>query len=288
MTLTESLSARVGASAVRAIISTSATFRQFLCYSLTTISHAIGGTIGLVKNGVHDLTLTGGANYTGPTIINQGQLIISSIVTLNGVISGSGRIYKSGSHAITIGGNNTYSGGTISAGGTITYLSSNAFGTGSFTAQTASQIITGQAVNLPNNFIVNAGATLQYRTTGAPTITVSGTISGSGSINKSGNGYLDLTVATLTYTGGTTIQGGFIRAKKTVGASTATATFQSGNLSLVVSFNVPPPSGTTNFRFFLGTTTQTYTSGVITLVGLPAGSSATYTSATSTLAVTVL
>ena len=129
---------------------------------------------------------------------------------------------------------------------------------------------------------------MQYRTTGAPTITVSGTISGSGNINKTGNGYLNLTVATLTYTGSTTIQAGFIRAKKTVGASTATATFQSGNLSLVVSFDVSPPSGTTNFRFFLGTTTQTYTSGVITLVGLPAGSTATYTSATSTLAVTVL
>lgn len=287
MILTESSSARIGASVVSAIISTSATFRQFLCYSLTTISHAISGTIGLVKNGVNDLILMGGANYTGPTILNQGQLIISSSVTLNGVISGPGRIYKSGSHAITIGGNNTYSGGTISSLGTITYYSSNAFGTGPFTAQTASQIITTQNVNLPNNFIVNAGATMQYRTQGANTITISGNISGAGNINKTGNGYLDLTASTLTYTGGTTIQGGYIIAKKTVGASTAIATFRSGGLWLVVSFDVSPPSGTTNFRFFLGTTTQSYAPAAISLSGVPSGTTATYTSATSTLAVTV-
>ena len=285
MTLTQSLSARVRTSVVSAIISTSATFRQFMCYSATTISHAIGGTIGLVKNGIEGLTLTGGANYTGPTILNQGQLIISSIVTLNGVISGSGQVYKSGSHAITIGGNNTYSGGTISAGGTITYSSGNAFGTGSFTAQTASQIITPNNVTLPNNFIINAGATLQYRTTGAPTITVTGSITGSGNLNKTGNGYLDLTASTDTHTGSTTITGGFIRARKTTGASTATATFQSGNLSLVVTFNVSPPSGVTTFRFFQGTTTQTY--ATVTLVGLPSGSTATYNSATSTLSVTI-
>ena len=285
MTLTQSLSARVRTSVVSAIISTSATFRQFMCYSATTISHAIGGTIGLVKNGIGGLTLTGGANYTGPTILNQGQLIISSIVTLNGVISGSGQVYKSGSHAITIGGNNTYSGGTISAGGTITYSSGNAFGTGSFTAQTASQIITPNNVTLPNNFIINAGATLQYRTTGAPTITVTGSITGSGNLNKTGNGYLDLTASTDTHTGSTSITGGFIRARKTTGASTATATFQSGNLSLVVTFNVSPPSGVTTFRFFQGTTTQTY--ATVTLVGLPSGSTATYNSATSTLSVTI-
>ena len=286
MILNNSSAAKVGTSNVTAIASATTSFRQFMCYSATTISHAIGGTIGLVKNGIGGLTLTGGANYTGPTIINQGQLIISSIVTLNGVISGAGSIFKNGSHAITIGGNNTYTGGTISAGGTITYSSGNAFGTGSFTAQTASQIITPNNVTLPNNFIINAGANLQYRTTGAPTITVTGNITGSGNLNKTGNGYLDLTASTDTHTGSTTIQGGFIRARKTNGASTATATFQSApGLSLVVSFNVSPPSGVTTFRFFSGTTTQTYAS--VTLVGLPSGSTATYNSATSTLSVSI-
>ena len=286
MTLTDSISAKAGASAVSAIASSTTTFRQFMCYLSTTISTAITGTTGLIKNGIGGLTLSGVCNYTGPTQINAGTLSITNASTLNGVISGAGSLTKSGSFAVTIGGNNTYTGGTFFSLGTITFTSGNAFGTGLFMAQTASQIITSNVVTLPNNFQINAGATMQYRTAGANTITVTGNIYDSGNLNKTGNGTLDLTAATLTYTGSTTITGGFIRARKTVGASTATATFQSAGLSLVVSFNVAPPSGITTFRFFQGTTTQTY--ATVTLTGLPVGSTATYNSANSTLSVTVL
>jgi autotransporter-associated beta strand protein len=197
-----------------------------------------------------------------------------------------GTLSKTGSFAVTIGGNNTYTGGTSFSLGTITFTSGNAFGTGLFMAQSATQIITGNNVTLPNNFQINAGATMQYRTSGANTIIVTGNITQSGNLNKTGNGYLDLTAATLTYTGSTTITGGFIRASKTNGASTATATFQSGpGLSLVVSFDVAPPSGITTFRFFQGTTTQTY--AAVTLSGVPVGTTATYNSANSTLSVIV-
>lgn len=288
MTLTDSISAKAGVSNVTAIASSTASFRQFMCYFVTTISQAISGTTGLIKNGIGGLTLSGVCNYTGPTQINAGTLSITNASTLNGVISGAGSLTKSGGFAVTIGGNNTYTGGTFSSGGTITFTSGNAFGTGLFMAQTASQIITNSNITLPNNFQINAGATMQYRTSGANTITVTGNITQSGNLNKTGNGTLDLTAATLTYTGSTTIQGGFIRARKTVGASTATATFQSAGLSLVVSFNVSPLSGTTTFRFFQGTTTQTYAPAVISLSGVPVGTTATYTSATSTLSVIVL
>jgi len=285
MILTNSSAAKVGGNNATTIASSTASFRQFMCYLSATISTAITGTTGLIKNGIGGLALSGVCNYTGPTQINAGSLAITNASTLNGVISGAGSLTKSGSFAVTIGGNNTYTGGTLFSLGTITFASGNAFGTGLFTAQTASQIITGNNVTLPNNFQINAGATMQYRTAGANTITVTGNIAGSGNLNKTGNGYLDLTASTDTHTGSTTIQGGFIRARKTTGASTATATFQSAGLSLVVSFNVAPPSGITTFRFFQGTTTQTYAS--VTLVGLPSGSTATYNSATSTLSVTI-
>ena len=52
-----------------------------------------------------------------------------------------------------------------------------------------------------------------------------------------------------------------------------------------VSFNVSPPSGATTFRFFQGSTANNW--GVGTLTGVPAGTTATYNSATSTLSVTV-
>lgn len=115
--------------------------------------------------------------------------------------------------------------------------------------------------------------------------TAAGVAANNLALTKTGAGALFLD-GDLTYTGATSIAVGTLRAKKTVGASTATATFTGGGTSLSVAFNVAPPSATTtNFRFFQGTTTQTY--GTITLTGVPAGTTATYTSATSTLAVTV-
>ena len=286
MILTESSSAKIGASAVSAIISTSATFRQFMCYSLTTISHAISGTTGLIKNGIGGLTLSGVCNYTGPTIINQGTLTVTSASTLNGVISGAGSLSKTGTAVLTIGGNNTYSGGTsyVSAGVafSINYNSSNAFGTGLFTVSNAAlgQISTGGNVTLPNDFLINS-VSLQYRTTGANTITVTGNIAGLGGINKTGNGVLDLK-GTLTYTGGTTITAGTIRAYKTVGASRATANFTTAT-TLTITFDVPPDAGTQTYRFFGGSTNRSYTT--INLVNAP-GRTGTYNSTNSTLTVT--
>ena len=288
MILTNSSAAKVGGSNVNAIASKTTLFRQFMCYTGLRIPSAITGTTGLIKNGIPSLALDGACNYTGPTQINAGTLVIANASILNGVISGVGSLTKNGSFGVTIGGDNTYTGGTNFSLGTITFSSGNAFGTGLFMAQTAAQIITGNNVTLPNNFQINAGATMQYRTSGANTITLTGNITDSGNLNKTGNGTLDLTAATLTYTGSTSITSGFIRARKTVGASTATATFQSAGLSLVVSFNVSPPSGTTTFRFFQGTAAQTYSPAVISLSGVPVGTTATWSATTSTLSVIVL
>ena len=289
MILTESSSARIGASDVKAILSSTTSFRQFMCYMAINVK-APSGAQGVIKEGIGGLQFSFGATYSGSTKINGGQIVISGAFasTLNGVISGTGVLTKTGTGTLTLGGNNTYSGGTVfapsSVAGSITYSNANAFGTGLFTFQGFGVITTPGGITLPNNFQLNLGSTLQFRTTGAPNTGVSGNMAGSGGIFKGNNGTLTLS-GTLTYTGSTAIQGGFLRAFKTIGASTATATFQSGGLSLVVSFNVSPPSGTTTFRFFQGTTVQTY--ATVTLIGLPVGTTATYTSATSTLSVIV-
>ena len=290
MILTNSTAAEVGTNNVTAIASSTASFRQFMCYLSATISTAITGTTGLIKNGIGGLTFSGICNYTGPTQINAGSLAITSASTLNGVISGVGSLTKAGSTALIIGGSNTYSGGTLSAPsaatGTIAFSQNNAFGTGLFTSAGQSQIICNATSTLANNFQVNATNSLQFRVAaGSITLTMPGSIAGSGSISKTSNGRLHLD-GTLSYTGSTGITAGFLRTIKTVGASTATAAFQ--NASLAVAFNVSPPAATTtNFRFFQGTTVQSYAPGVISLTGVPVGTTATYTSATSTLAVTV-
>ena len=285
MILTNSSAAKVGASNATTIASSTASFRQFMCYLSATISTAITGTTGLIKNGIGGLTLSGICNYTGTTQINQGTLTITSASSLSGVISGAGSLAKTGTAVLTIGGNNTYSGGTsFNSGGLATLInfnSSNAFGTGLFTVSNAAgQISTGGNVTLPNDFLINTS--LQYRTVLANTITITGNIAGAGGINKTGNGPLNLTAATLTYTGSTSRSSGSIVASKTTGASTATATLGAG---LSVSFNVAPPSGITTFRFFQGSFNLSY--GAVTLVGVPVGTTATWVAATSTLTVIV-
>jgi autotransporter-associated beta strand protein len=267
---------------VTGIVSVSSTFLQFMQYAVMTVSTAISGTIGIVKNGIGGLTLSGVCNYTGPTQINAGQIAISSASTLNGVISGAGQLTKTGATALTLGGNNTYSGGTLSApsaaSGTITFSQNNAFGTGLFTSAGPSQIVCTATSTLSNDFQINAVQSLQFRVNVATVIlTIPGNIAGSGSVSKTSTGQLRLN-GTLTYTGSTTISAGTLRAIKTTGASTATATFTTG---LSVSFNVPPTIGMT-FRFFQGTTTNTYAS--VTLVGAP-GRTGTYNSSNSTLTI---
>jgi fibronectin-binding autotransporter adhesin len=289
MKLTDSNAGEVGTSNVTAIASATAAFRQFMCYSATTISQAITGAIGLIKNGVGQLTLSGTCNYTGPTQINAGTLAVTGASNLSGVISGAGTLRKTGAAILTIGGNNTYSGGTsfVSGGvaGYILFTSNNAFGTGLFTlSNAAGRIDTGSSVTLPNDFQLNTS--IQIRTVGANTITITGDIAGTGNIDKTGNGTLTLS-GNNTYTGQTIITRGFVQAFKTTGASTATASFYNNGTTKVlsVSFNVSPPSGVTTFRFFAGSTSGTWTLNPVT--GVPAGTTATYNSTTSTLTVTV-
>lgn len=286
MILINSTAAEVGTSNVKAIASATTSFRQFMCYAITTISAEITGTTGLIKNGIGGLTLNGVCNYTGPTQINAGQIAISSASTLNGVISGEGSLTRIGTGNLIIGGNNTYSGGTLcaptDASGTITFSSNNAFGTGLFTATGQSQIIAPSTATLTNNFQINATNSLQIRVNTATTIlTLSGNINGSGSLSKTSTGQLRLNGA-LNYTGSTIVIAGTLRAIKTTGASTATATF--GGTTLSVSFNVSPPSGVTTFRFFQGTSNSVSSP---TLLGVPVGTTATYDSGNSTLSVTV-
>jgi autotransporter-associated beta strand protein len=215
MILTNSNAAKVSGSNVTAIASSTALFRHFMCYFVTTISAAISGTTGLIKNGIGGLTLSGVCNYTGPTQINAGQIAItSSGSTLNGVISGAGSLTKTGLGALTLGSTNTYSGGTLSApasaGATFNFASNNAFGTGLFTSAGPSQIVCNATSTLTNDFQINAVQSLQFRVnTGTTILTLSGNIAGSGSINKTSTGQLRLN-GTSSYTGSTMISGGIL------------------------------------------------------------------------------
>ena len=288
MTFTDSSLARVGASVVNAIASSTASFRQFMVYTSMNISSGITGAVGVVKNGDGTLTYSAICDYTGPTIINKGAISMTSASTLNGVISGSGSINKLLGGELTLRGNNTYTGGTIHSGGSSGIIfcgASNALGTGLVTCVGSLSIIsTNVSITLPNNFITVGQ--LQFRIAigySATRLTISGVISGRGGIRKTNTGTVFL-AGDNTYTGSTTITGGLLVVEKTNGAVKATATF-SGQVpetpSLSVSFNTPPTSGMV-FRFFSGPTAHTYSS--ITLYN-GGGRSASYDSPNSTLTI---
>ncbi|EKR1833399.1 TPA_asm: autotransporter outer membrane beta-barrel domain-containing protein [Salmonella enterica subsp. enterica serovar Cerro] len=160
----------------------------------------IGGTGSVVKSGDETLTLSGSNTYTGGTLISSGTLVANDVnalgtgdVTDNATlmlntggdfinnIGGTGRVEKSGDDTLTLSGSNTYTGGTLINGGTLVANDVNALGTGDITDNAT------LALNAVGDF--------------------NNAISGSGKVEKSGDGTLTLS-GSNTYTGGTTISGG--------------------------------------------------------------------------------
>jgi len=205
--------------------------------------------------------------------------------------SGAGTITVSGTGTINAGSLilNRGSGADVSAvlninGGTLTTTGISHvttarpatinFNGGAFTSLNTMSIPTTVST------VVKSGGAI-FNLPGASALTIAGALTdgtGGGGVTKQGTGTVNLN-GTNTYTGATSILDGNIVVPKTNGGSTGTATFT--NTTLSVSFNVAPTIGMT-FRYFPGTTTQTYAS--VTLVGAP-GRTATYNSANSTLTI---
>ncbi len=165
-----------------------------------TFDNAISGSGQVVKSGDKMLTLSGANSYSGGTLISDGTLVASNVeslgtgdVTNNATlelntggdftnnISGSGQVVKSGDDALALSGANSYTGGTLISSGTLVATNVDALGSGD----------------------VTDNAVLELNTGG----TFDNAISGSGQVEKSGDGTLTLS-GSNTYTGGTLISDG--------------------------------------------------------------------------------
>jgi outer membrane autotransporter protein len=173
-----------------------------------TYAGLVSGTGGIEKTGAGTLTLTQDQAFTGLTTITAGTLQLgnggttgsvqgnivdnatltvqrSNALTLSGTISGSGALVQAGTGTTILTADNTYAGGTVISAGTL---------------QLGSGGTTGSIVgNVLNN------ATLAINRSDA--LTLSGTISGTGSLVKEGTGTTTLTAAN-SYGGGTALKQG--------------------------------------------------------------------------------
>ncbi|EDQ7340960.1 fibronectin-binding autotransporter adhesin ShdA [Salmonella enterica subsp. enterica serovar Plymouth] len=173
-----------------------------LALSQGTLDNNVTGEGQIVKSGSDELIVTGDNNYSGGTTITGGTLtadhadslgsgdIANSGVLqvgegeLKNTLSGSGSLVKTGTGELTLSGDNDYSGGTIISDGTLIADNADSLGTGAVANSGVLQVGEGELEN---------------------------TLSGSGSLVKTGTGELTLS-GDNSYSGGTTITDGMLTA----------------------------------------------------------------------------
>ncbi|EBJ9303910.1 fibronectin-binding autotransporter adhesin ShdA [Salmonella enterica] len=173
-----------------------------LALSQGTLDNNVTGEGQIVKSGSDELIVTGDNTYSGGTTISGGTLTAdhadslgTGAVANSGVLqvgegelentlSDSGSLVKTGTGELTLSGDNTYSGGTTITGGTLTADHADSLGSGDIDNSGVLQVGEGELEN---------------------------TLSGTGSLVKTGTGELTLS-GDNTYSGGTTIIGGTLTA----------------------------------------------------------------------------
>lgn len=149
---------------------------------------------GLAAN---SLNLGNGAvTLTGNRTVTVNGASALNTLTVGGVISGPYGITKAGTATLVLSGSNTYSGVTTASNGILAIASSANLGSGaagnSITLAGGTIESTGGTYDLGVNrsMLLTSGGTLQVD---AGTLTVSGVVSGSGTLTKTGGGTLALT-----------------------------------------------------------------------------------------------
>jgi fibronectin-binding autotransporter adhesin len=152
--------------------------------------------------------------------------------TLSGTISGIGSLTMGGSGTLLLTGVNTYSGGTSLNGGIVAVNNDGNLGTGalSFNGGTLEALTAGGGITSAKAVTLNAGGGTFLADIGTSS-TLSGAISGIGSLTKAGTGTLTLS-ENSSYNGTTIVSAGTLRAGSTTGFSSMSAFTVNSTLDL--------------------------------------------------------
>ena len=276
-----------------------------------TLEGGIGGTGDLVKTGAGTLKLSGSNSYTGETRVNAGSLSIANNaklgtgrvslangttlvayhnatinnaveltgsvtldtpaeLTLSGIVSGTGSLVKTGLHALTLSGTNSYDGTTTVSGGELTISRDANLGSGSVSLTNNTSLMVREEATIDNAIELAAG---NVTIGNNKTLTLTGTISGSGTLVKQYSSTLTLAGVNNSYTGETVVVKGTLAIAENAKLGSGTVTLYD-NVTLVV-------RGTTTIdnEIVLNNDTTIVADAATTLSGSVSGSGRTLTKA---------
>ena len=169
----------------------------------------IAGILGALtlNNGIMDISSGTFVSSRPIALIGSGTFQVAGLATLGGVISGAGALIMDGPGTLILTGNNTFTGLTTINGGTLEIESPKSFP--------------------PANNIVNDSILIFNQ---GSTATVSGSISGSGSLTTEGFGTLILS-GSNSYTGPTTIVNGTLQINGSGSLPAASVVTDNGTLA---------------------------------------------------------
>ena len=171
------------------------------------------GYSGDANIGSLDTTVDGGTAGALVKLDTQGNAIVFA-----GRIAGTGGINKSGTGALTLTDNNTYTGNTVVSAGTLSIGSDNNIGSGVNTLNGGTLKLTGTAYS--KSWVLDSGGgSIETTSVGA---ILSGILSGTGNLTKTGAGTLTLH-GNNTYIGAATVSAGVLTGNIANGANLTVA-----------------------------------------------------------------
>jgi autotransporter-associated beta strand protein len=197
-----------------------------------TVTNAIGGSGSLTQSGVGTLVLTG-ANSYGTTTIAAGTLQVGDGGTAGtlgaGAVTDGGALVFSRSDTLTVA-NAVGGSGSLTQSGTGTLVLAGANGYTGVTTVSAGTLQLGDGLANDSSVVGNIVDNAALVVADPGDVTLSGTISGSGSLSSEGGGILTLTGAN-TFAGGTQVVAGTVALAGASPLGTGGVTLAGGTLA---------------------------------------------------------